>query len=397
MDKTASTLSGHHNLMEVPPSPRLVRSRSGSSPAAAITTPERSSHRLSSSQRFTITSVQRSKSTSRTRTTNNERNNINLNPTLTTSVSSKPKNNRVQEKKSRDDGFGKFLQRGVSPDNINVHIKVAFGVGAFAGKVVTWLSNIVSTPAKTNGSDNGNNDSSVGGGVTKVLKYFKQRKVSSVQEEEYHRFRILHNTLLQWRFINARAEVAMANVKNIAEIKLFSVWLRALMLRKITIQKRIELRKVKQLVKLYQILDGQLYLLTEWAQLERRNQESVARLTRKLSALSTILPLTHTVKVDTESVFEALNTAAKVMESIEPLMAKYQTKVERILYQITELTTTLKQEEEYLQKLLGLVPMTLDLIGLGSMLLVRMRKAFECILSKQDPIPSTISACSVAQ
>lgn len=27
----------------------------------------------------------------------------------------------------------------------------------------------------------------------------------------------------------------------------------------------------------------------------------------------------------------------------------------------------------------------------------RMRKAFECILSKQDPIPSTISACSVAQ
>ena len=73
-------------------------------------------------------------------------------------------------------------------------------------------------PAKTNGSDNGNNDSSVGGGVTKVLKYFKQRKVSSVQEEEYHRFRILHNTLLQWRFINARAEVAMANVKNIAEV-----------------------------------------------------------------------------------------------------------------------------------------------------------------------------------
>ncbi|KAH1128496.1 hypothetical protein AAZX31_06G297000 [Glycine max] len=369
MDKTASTLSGRHNLTELPPSPRLVRSRSGSSPAAAITTPERSSHRLSSSQRFTITSIQRSKSTSRTRTTNNERNNINLNPTLTTSVSSKPKNNRVQEKKSRDDGFGKFLQRGVSPDNINVGASkrsTSKSPSAWALSPGRWSlgSPIWSQPpAKTNGSDNGNNDSSVGGGVTKVLKYFKQRKVSSVQEEEYHRFRILHNTLLQWRFINARAEVAMANVKNIAEIKLFSVWLRALMLRKITIQKRIELRKVKQLVKLYQILDGQLYLLTEWAQLERRNQESVARLTRKLSALSTILPLTHTVKVDTESVFEALNTAAKVMESIEPLMAKYQTKkVERILYQITELTTTLKQEEEYLQKLLGLVPVISTLL-----------------------------------
>lgn len=84
---------------------------------------------------------------------------------------------------------------------------------------------------------------------------------------------------------------------SIFQIQLFSVWLRILMLRKITIQKSIELRKIKQVIKLYHILDGQLYLLTEWAQLERRNQESVARLTRKLSALSTILPLTHTVKV----------------------------------------------------------------------------------------------------
>ena len=133
-------------------------------------TPERSSHRLSSSQRFTITSVQRSKSTSRTRTTNNERNNINLNPTLTTSVSSKPKNNRVQEKKSRDDGFGKFLQRGVSPDNINVGASkrsTSKSPSAWALSPGRWSlgSPIWSQPpAKTNGSDNGNNDSSVGGG-----------------------------------------------------------------------------------------------------------------------------------------------------------------------------------------------------------------------------------------
>jgi len=36
--------------------------------------------------------------------------------------------------------------------------------------------------------------------------------------------------------------------------------------------------------------------------------------------------------------------------------------VERILYQITELTTTLKQEEEYLQELLGLVPVISTLL-----------------------------------
>ncbi|RDX94788.1 QWRF motif-containing protein 7, partial [Mucuna pruriens] len=321
MDKIDRTLTSRNHLTVVPPSPRLVRSRSGSSPAMAITTPERSSHRFSSSERFT--NIQRSKSTSKTRTTNNEGNSINVYPTLITSISTKPTNNRVQDKKNRDDGFVKFLQRGVSPDN-NVGAskrttstakspsawalspgRRSFG-SAMGPQLPTRINNNggsgssgstmdpqLSTRVNYN-SNSGN--SRVSNSVIKVLKYFKQKKVSSVQEEEYHRFRILHNRLLQWRFINARAEAAMNNVKNIAEIQVFSVWLGILMLRKITIQKRIELQKVKHLIKLYKILNGQLYLLAEWAQLERRNQESVARLSRKLSSLCTLIPLTHHVK-----------------------------------------------------------------------------------------------------
>ncbi|TKY49850.1 QWRF motif-containing protein 7 [Spatholobus suberectus] len=307
MDKTARTLSGSNHLTVVPPPPRLVRSRSGRTPerirsSSSERFTKRSSLRSSSSERFT--NVQRSKSTSRTRTTNIERNNnINLNPTFITSISSKPTNNMVQEKKSRDDSFGKFLQRGVSPDNNVGASKRTTSTpkppSAWALSPGRWpLSSPIGShlPTKVNDSAGG----SAGGGVTQVLKYFKQRKVSSLQEEEYHRFKILHNRLLQWRFINARAEVVMANVKNIAEVQLFSVWRRIRMLRKITIQKRIELQKVKHGIKLYQILNGQLHLLREWAQLERRNQESVARLTRKLSALSTILPLSDAVKVDTD-------------------------------------------------------------------------------------------------
>ncbi|KAK7401439.1 hypothetical protein VNO78_12924 [Psophocarpus tetragonolobus] len=373
MDKTSRTLSG----TVAAATPRLVRSRSGSNPiAAAITTPERSSRRLSfsSSERFTITNAQRSKSTSRTRTTNNnEGNNVKLNPTLTTSFSSKT-NIRVQEKKNRDDGFGKFLQRGVSPDINNVGASkrtssIMKSPSAWALSPGRWSLDSPRwplLPAKTNSSSSSNNNKSVSGdgvssGVAKVLKYFKQKKVPSKQEEDYHRFRILHNRLLHWRFINARGEVAMANVKSIAEIQLFSVWLKMVMLRKMTIQKRIELRKVKHVMKLHQVLNGQLYLLAEWAQLDKRNQESIARLTRKLLTLSTLVPLTH-IKVDTESVTEALNRAITAMERMKPLITNYQTKVERTLYQITELTTTLKQEEECLQELLGLVPVITTLL-----------------------------------
>lgn len=56
------------------------------------------------------------------------------------------------------------------------------------------------------------------GAVSGVLKYFRQKKVSPVQEEEYHRFRVLHNRLLQWRFANARAEAAMASTRIVAEV-----------------------------------------------------------------------------------------------------------------------------------------------------------------------------------
>ncbi|KAK8469162.1 hypothetical protein PHAVU_005G008600, partial [Phaseolus vulgaris] len=307
MDKPSHTLSGRNHLTVVSPSPRLVRSRSGSgSAAAAITTPERSSQRFSSSERFSITSIQRSKSTSRTRTTNNNEGN---NPTLTTSISNKQTSTRVhQEKKNRDESFGKFLQRGVSPDNnsnVGVSKRASSSPSAWALSPGRWSLGSPTWPQQP-AKSSVRSKSNVGGSVNKVLKYFKQKKVSPMQEEEYHQFRVLHNRLVQWMFVNARAQVAMANVKSMALIQLFAVWVRIVKLRKIRIAKSVEVRKVKDVMKLYKILNGQLYLLSEWGELERRNQES---------------------------------------------------QVERILYQITELSTTLKQEEEYLQQLLTLLPL----------------------------------------
>lgn len=80
---------------------------------------------------------------------------------------------------------------------------------------------------------------------------------------------------------------------------MFSVWLGTLMLRKIIIQKRIEVQKVKHMIKLQHILSGQLFYLNEWKKLEKKNKESVERLTKKLLTLSTTLPLSHGLKVIT--------------------------------------------------------------------------------------------------
>lgn len=56
-------------------------------------------------------------------------------------------------------------------------------------------------------------------GVSGVLKYFRQKKVSPIREEEHHQFRVFYNRMLQWRFVNARAEVAMTAVNADAQVR----------------------------------------------------------------------------------------------------------------------------------------------------------------------------------
>lgn len=137
-----------------------------------------------------------------------------------------------------------------------------------------------------------------GNGVSGVLKYFsKKKKVSPVQEEECHQFRVMHNRLLQWRFANARAENSMISLKRFAHKNLFNVWLRTSMTRKFIVEKRIQLQKFKHDIKLYNILSSEINLLKEWARLESKNCEAVGRLARKLSAISACLPLEQGAEV----------------------------------------------------------------------------------------------------
>lgn len=51
------------------------------------------------------------------------------------------------------------------------------------------------------------------------------------------------------------------------------------------------MERLKQKVKFLEILCPQIELLNEWEKLEKKNCESVGRVTRKLSAYSTKLPL----------------------------------------------------------------------------------------------------------
>jgi hypothetical protein len=81
------------------------------------------------------------------------------------------------------------------------------------------------------------------------------------------------------------------------QAKIFCVWIRIFKMRKSIVEMQIQMERVKLEIKVYQIINPQIFLLNKWAKLERRNQESVCRMTRKLSSLSISLPLVHGAKV----------------------------------------------------------------------------------------------------
>ncbi|GFQ04709.1 QWRF motif-containing protein 7 [Phtheirospermum japonicum] len=192
-----------------------------------------------------------------------------------------------------------------------------------------------------------------GGGrvMSGVLKYFRQKKVSPLLEEEYHRYRVAYNRLLQWRFANARAEASMATVKRVAQRKVLNGWETISAMRNIIVEKRSLIQKLKREMKLYHILNSEIGLLNQWCKLEPRNVEAVGRVVRKLSAISLCLPLVQNAEANTMSVYDAIATALEVMDNIKAMILDMHWQVERTCFLLTELSVMLKQHKHFFQEL----------------------------------------------
>nr|XP_004240243.2 QWRF motif-containing protein 7 [Solanum lycopersicum] len=189
------------------------------------------------------------------------------------------------------------------------------------------------------------------GGVTGVLKYFKQKKVSPILEEDFHQYRLVNNRLIQWRFVNARVEASMAAIKRVAQKKMFNVWLRISIMRNFTAEKKIEVQKMKHDIKINKIMNSQNCLLREWQRLELKNSEAVGRVARKLSAISLCLPLVDGAEAKVMSIYDAMISAEEVMDGIQDFIMNMQWQVEQSCYFLTQLIVILKQEEEFLEEL----------------------------------------------
>ncbi|KAL9225217.1 hypothetical protein vseg_001166 [Gypsophila vaccaria] len=183
--------------------------------------------------------------------------------------------------------------------------------------------------------------------VSGVLKYFnKQKKVTSAQEEEFHQYKIMSSRLLQWRFTNAKAEVATAQIRKKAEGKLFGLWLKLYKMRYAMAEKRMKVERLKQKVRLLEIISPQIELLNEWEKLEKKNSEAVFRVTRKLSAYSTKLPLVNGAVAELVSLFDAMRVALEVMENIEDMIINFHVQAEHVSSLLRDLIETVELNME---------------------------------------------------
>lgn len=131
-----------------------------------------------------------------------------------------------------------------------------------------------------------------------------------------HLLRLFHNRLLQWRFVNARANAALSAQKLNAEKSLYDAWVATSKLRESVRAKRTEVQLLKQQFKLISILKGQMVYLEDWATLDRVYSSSLSGATEALRASTLRLPVVGGAKTDLLNLKDAICSAMDVMQAM---------------------------------------------------------------------------------
>ncbi|XP_014500551.1 protein SNOWY COTYLEDON 3 [Vigna radiata var. radiata] len=227
----------------------------------------------------------------------------------TTNVVSSPK--LVAPRKSPLDGASS--PRGV----INSRGQVSFIRPASPNKV----SNAV--PASSSSSSRGVSPLRLGNGASynepSVLSFavdVKRGRVGENRIVEAHSLRLLHNRLLQWRFVNARADSDLSARKSNAENCLYDAWASTTKLRESVSSKRRELQLLKHKLKLVFILKKQMVYLEDWAILDEVYISSLAGAIEALKGSTLRLPVVDGAKADVHKVKDAVCSAVDIMKAM---------------------------------------------------------------------------------
>ncbi|XP_031480329.1 QWRF motif-containing protein 2-like [Nymphaea colorata] len=207
-----------------------------------------------------------------------------------------------------------------------------------------------STPALSSMSSSINSRST--DSFSSVLSLVDVRKVKKGVNliEDAHLLRLLYNRHLQWRFVNARADVALATRTSKAKRILHNAWITTSKLRESVTFRRIKLQQLRQHAKLTAVLQGQMALLEEWSVLDRDHSCSLSGAIEALKASTLRLPVVGAAKADIQDVKEAVGSAVDVMQTMGSSICHLLSKVEGMNTLVSELADVASQGQSLLDE-----------------------------------------------
>ncbi|KAK1437950.1 hypothetical protein QVD17_03750 [Tagetes erecta] len=168
--------------------------------------------------------------------------------------------------------------------------------------------------------------------------------------ENVHQLRLLQNSWMQWRYVNARAEHVQENVAAQSENMLLCGYEGVVKLRQSVVQKRLQLQKEKLEMKLNLILRSQTKLLEAWGDIERRHILDLSVMKDYLHAVVCMIPLTEGAKVDLESATTAFQQASHLAATIKSMLSSVSPTDDETMVTLSELAEVVTQEKLLLEE-----------------------------------------------
>ncbi|KAJ0983657.1 hypothetical protein J5N97_011912 [Dioscorea zingiberensis] len=116
--------------------------------------------------------------------------------------------------------------------------------------------------------------------------------------EAGHHFKMAHNRLMQWRFVNARSDASRRAKGAVAQSVLIGAWAALSKLQTSVAQKQLQLHKEKLGLKINTILSYQVKLLNRWNDSDRQHAAALSTTRDSLQSVVCRLPLIEGAKVE---------------------------------------------------------------------------------------------------
>ncbi|GER31622.1 hypothetical protein STAS_07640 [Striga asiatica] len=171
---------------------------------------------------------------------------------------------------------------------------------------------------------------------------------------DVHQLKLLHNRLMQLRYINARAKTVNGNVFKQAECNFLFAWHGMIKLQHSVVQNKLQLQREKLEMKLSYIIHSQIQALENWGNMETQHLSAVCTTIDYLHSVICRVPLVDGVKVEPQLASISIRHASDLAASIDLMLTNFSPTIEKTVGLMDELAMVVTQEKLLLQECLEL-------------------------------------------